>query len=435
MRPNNLNGRIFPKNFFAPLRHCVKKQFPSIVVFSIIISTFIGCSGKGLLLDHITPEEARVQKLVPDETKSENPTFIVIGDTQSGLKVVEKFARRENWRTWKMLIFPFYELYWLGNGIYGGINYLRGVPDEGAHSRKLMREVLYRDSKKLDVDFILDNGDICAYDGRRPDHWKLFLKENKWDHPLLNEIPFLPVVGNHDRVNDTEYGRQNYQAVFDYPQFYSVEFKDAVLITLDSDIIIDQKNDINPAEQEALFSKWFVSDEGSGQTSWLEDQLHKYRDKPFKILAMHHAPITFGWHYKDWYRASNGDKLVEKRKKFLELLRKEKVHVLFSGHEHNYQHNILHFPEKTGDTEWDLHLITSSSGGAPPRSLSTERKIEKIQSLYRREDFDVKNVMFEKEYHYCIVTPGEDRLLIQTMEVEPGGDHEVELMEEIVVYP
>ena len=135
-----------------------------------------------------------------------------------------------------MFIFPFYELYLLGNGFLGGIDYLRHESNFGYKERILVRDAVYKEAKELPVDFILITGDIVK-DGRYPDDWMTFLKDNKMDCPLLSEIPFFPTVGSHEYVNDTTYGLKNYRAVFDFPRFYVVECPNADIFVLDSHII------------------------------------------------------------------------------------------------------------------------------------------------------------------------------------------------------
>ena len=97
----------------------------------------------------------------------------------------------------------------------------------------MVRDALYREAKRSDIDFLLHLGDMAAHDGRIPGHWADFLRENKEIHPLLNEVPMLPTLGNHDRANDPRFGYPNFQAIFGYPRFYTVEFPDAMLFVVD----------------------------------------------------------------------------------------------------------------------------------------------------------------------------------------------------------
>ena len=209
-----------------------------------LVTAIISCSNVGLLSERYPEDFYRVPKLMPDETLDKDPTFIVYSDNQSGFRINEKFAAKKNWVTWKMLLVPFYQLYLLGNGAVGGINWIRHKPDMAAPEQRMVRDAIYDAALKNEIDFILNAGDISAHDGRRPDHWASFLKINKVESNLLNEIPYLPVVGNHDRANDTAYGLPNYEAVFQYPRFYVLDFPDGAIFILDSNFILDQKQEI-----------------------------------------------------------------------------------------------------------------------------------------------------------------------------------------------
>ena len=192
------------------------------------LAVSMGYRQKGLITEKYPHEFYHVPKLLPDGPILENPKFIIYGDSRPGWRIREKFLRRENWLTWKMVLFPFYEVYWLGNGIVGGLNRLRNVPDYGIREHRMVRDAVYEQGKRSNVDFILHGGDMPT-DGRRPSHWAMFLKENKIERPLVLDFPFLPVTGNHEKANDPTYGLPNYEAVFDYPQFYVLDFPDAAI--------------------------------------------------------------------------------------------------------------------------------------------------------------------------------------------------------------
>ena len=98
----------------------------------------------------------------------------------------------------------------------GSINRLRGKADFGKPERQMIRQALLAANAAQAFDFILGMGDFIA-DGRRPHDWRQFLVDNRRESNLLNDIPFVPVVGNHERVNDHRYGKPNYQTVFETP--------------------------------------------------------------------------------------------------------------------------------------------------------------------------------------------------------------------------
>jgi hypothetical protein len=386
-----------------------KKSRRGIKIIHIgLAAAVISCSNVGLLSEKYPEDFYRVPKLLPDENLDKNPTFIVYSDNQAGFRINEKFASRKSWATWKMLIIPFYQLYLLGNGAVGAVNWYRHKPDLSGPEQRIVRDAIYKGAKENKVDFILNIGDISAHDGRRPDHWASFLKINKHESDLLNEIPYLPVIGNHDRANDTTYGYPNYRAVFQYPRFYEVDFPDGAIFILDSNFLIDQKNEIDDEYQDELFRKWFVSSPG-GDSSWLEKALAS-RDVPFKIVAMHHPPFSFGYHYPDWENSKFGNNSLQKRKKLLELFKEQNVRLVFSGHDHLYQHNILTFENNPTAATDTIHFIVGGGGGAYLREESDPEKVEALINHYADLGFDVDQMAQKKNYHYSVVSVSSEKL-------------------------
>ncbi|MFQ5759021.1 MAG: metallophosphoesterase family protein, partial [Candidatus Bathyarchaeia archaeon] len=290
-----------------------------------------------------------------------NPKFIVYGDSRPGWRIQEKFLWKKNWLTWKMLMVPFYEAYWLGNGVVGGINWLRHTPDYGVRERRMVRDAVYAEANQSGVDFILSTGDMPV-DGRRPSDWGTFLKENKEDRPLVSDFPFLPVVGNHEKTNDLKYGLPNYEAIFEYPKFYVLDFPDAALFVVDSNVILDQYQFIDDDEQDNLFQEWFVSGEDSAQHAWLERELAS-RNQHFKIVVMHHPLVSFAKHHIDWTRPSLGRNLQQKRQQLLKLFHEQRVQAVLCGHEHLYEHSIVRYSSHVNPAECGIHFIVSGGGG------------------------------------------------------------------------
>jgi hypothetical protein len=421
----------------------MQRSFALYLVLGLLAAS-MGCAGKGLVAEKYSSEFYRVPRLLPDEPMDRNPEFIIYGDNKPGARVKEKFLKRRSWLTWKMLIFPFYEVYWLSNGLVGGINRLRHTPDYGAQERRMVRDAIYAEAKRSNIDFIINMGDMVA-DGRMPSHWEGFLRENKIEQPLVSDFPFLPVVGNHERANDLTYGLPNYEVVFPYPQFYVLDFLDAALFIVDSDLILDQYQSINDDEQDALFEKWFVSGEESEQPAWLERELAS-RNQPFKIVVMHHPPISFARHHTDWTESSYGTDLQKKRQQLLKLFYEQGVQAVFCSHEHLYEHSILRYSSPVASlngnaAEREIHFIVSGGAGTPLRSRSDAKKLKKFLQDYRAEGFNVLLVKQEEIYHYCLVDIAPDRVTIRVMEVTGSvadaktndATHPLRLVEEILI--
>jgi hypothetical protein len=397
------------------------------VALCVVALAMGSCAKKGLVSETYPESFYKIPKKIGEGPHGKNPRFLAYGDTQSGRRVKEKFGKKDVWWTWKAFIFPFYYLYNIGQGAVGGVNWLRDVPDYGGKERRLVRDAVYAEALETRPDFLMDLGDICMHDGRRPQHWEKFIQENRFDVPLVEEIAFVPVIGNHDRANDEEYGYPNFRAVFDYPRFYVLDFPDVAVFVLDSDFILDQNQHIDDDLQDELFEEWFVSAEGSPEPSWLERELAK-REQAFKIVAMHHPLASLGKHYYDWTNPDYGRNLIEKRRLLLDLLFDENVQLLMAGHEHLYQHNVISRSRRTDGThaavdpgtgDQLIHMLITSGGGAPIRSLPDGDEIARRLESFHEQGFVVENRSNFFVHHYSIVEVEPHRIEINTMAVDP----------------
>lgn len=398
-------------NFFSACRVLVLSAMACILISS--------CATRGRVDERYEASTYSGALSYSIEPRHENPQFIAYGDTQSGWRVNEKFLRRENWITPKAFIFPFFQIYTVVQGAVGSVNYLRDQPDYGGVERRLVRDAVYERTRSGDTDFILSLGDICANDGRRPKHWKLFYDENLVDVPLASEVPYVTTPGNHDRVNDAENGMPNYRSGFSYPQFFVLSYPDVAIFVIDSNVILDQYQAIADDEQDALFKKWIHSGSGS-EPAWLQRQLAKYPSQ-FKIVAMHHPPVSVGRHTNDWDRTDWGNNLPEKRLQFLDVLFDEGVDVVMAGHEHNYQHLEV----RREHDAIPLHIIVSSGGGAPVRSFVDSDEIDARCKAFQAEGLNVRVVKRAEVHHYTVVKVDHDTITFATHAV-PAQEGAVE---------
>jgi hypothetical protein len=381
--------------------------------FALIVM-LAGCAHRGLLSERYDPGFYQVPQLRDSSAAATNPTFLVYGDNQGCFRLIENFGKRHNWWTWKQALIPLYQLYWLSNGVVGAVNVVRYAPDGGKATRLRMRDNMFAAASAANADFILNTGDICAHDGRYPAHWRKFLKECKTNSPLLREVPFVPTAGNHERTTDFEFGRPNFQAVFGRENFYSLKFKDAELFVIDSEIICDLYAELDDSLQQREYERWIISGD-SARPAWLERELRAC-EKPVKMISMHIPPISFGRHFRDWTGDNDfGPDIPAKRRAFLKLLRETGVQVVFSGHEHVYQHNILHFPADAALPASDLHVVVSSGGGVPQRQLPSRQDYDEQTAYFTANGYDVEIVRHERNFHYCEVTVSPGEISIKTI--------------------
>jgi hypothetical protein len=247
----------------------------------------------------------------------------------------------------------------------------------------------------------------------------------------LNEVPYLPTIGNHERANDQTYGRPNYEAVFEYPFFYTLQFPDVTLFVVDSSVIMDHKQDIEDEAQDELFEKWFVSSDPD-RPAWLERELDRCNTS-FKVVSMHHPPLSFGHHWKDWFNPAYGPDAPQKRRRLLHLFCEHGVQVIFSGHDHVYQHNVLRCSTREDTGVEVIHGIVSSGGGAPIRDPRSIRQMKEIQQYYFDEGLEVEPLMQEDIHHYCLVHVNSYEMRIQTFGVTLDTVEHPVLLEEITI--
>ncbi len=390
----------------------VPKLLPLLLLATIAIG---GCARVGLLADE-SPELYQGIARLSLEERTDNPSFLVVGDTQSGWRIHEKLLRSDRWKTKKSFAVPFFQLWNIGHGLVGGVNFLRHVPDYGGRERRKMRQALVAELDARPADFLLHLGDICLTDGRRVNDWKTYLRENRGQEPLLDLIPVVPVLGNHERSNDTGgHGRRNYRTVFQYPDFYVIDFRDVSIFVLDSNLLLDQKQDIADDRQDELFAEWFVSDDPS-KPSWLQRELARRADKRFKIVACHHPLISFGKHYRDWSRRDYGRDLGAKRQRLIRLLMDYNVQVQLAGHEHFYERNLV-----TDQEGRSLQVVVSSGGGVPIRQRPGEEQVARWQHDLQTSGFSVTTQAFSQTHHFTRVSVVAGRLVVETVAIPDNG--------------
>ncbi|MEX2399583.1 MAG: metallophosphoesterase [Rhodothermales bacterium] len=409
----------------------------SLVVAALVL--LAGCASKGLLERDVYDDAIHLPESVPDSLDAHD--FLIIGDTQSSWRAEVKFYRRKNWVTWKQLLVPFYQVYLLGNGILGGVNWYRQKPDYGGRARLAVRQAL---QEEIDASpppsFLLHLGDIGAHDGRYPDHWDIFLDEYGRGSPsILEQLPMAPAIGNHEYASDSTYGWPNFRHVFDAPRFYVIDTPEMAIFVLDSNLLLDQHQFLDDAVQDRLFRTWFVDDsvaDGSPQAAWLQRELEARKDRSIKIVAMHHPIVSFGWHNRDWYRGSLGTDLLEKRDALLRLFRDQGVQAVLSGHEHLYEHSTIRLADEMDSTDaFVLHQIVSSGAGAAVRPPTAPEDVRQRTEKYRSEGLSVTLETQVSTYHYTRARIRRDSLILETRAVDVHDPSETTPIDRVGIGP
>ena len=406
------------------------KRIMTLTVGLLLVFTGTVWAGKGLVRDAYPAEYYAIPRLLEGDALDHNPTFIVYGDNRPGWRIKESFYRKKNWWTWKQLIIPIYQVYWLGNGVVGSVNGIRYKPDYGHRQARRVRDAVYAEAQRSKVDFIMNTGDITS-DGRYPDHWKTFIDQNKIEVPLVLDFAYLPVIGNHEEANDTLYGMQNYRDVFSYDAFYVLRCPDVDFFVVDSSIIIDKSQYIDDDLQDELFETWFVAGKNAPEPAWLERELEA-SDKTFKIVAIHHPLIGFGKHYHNWTDPKSGRDLLDKRHRLLEVLAQSGVQIVLNGHEHMYEHTIL---KRIGDEDLrtEIHCVVTGGGGSPLHPGLDRDEIADLEKAYLEGGLAVVSARQDVVYNYCLVEVKSDEISIVVYEVPDKSDTAPELLDRVVI--
>jgi hypothetical protein len=262
------------------------------------------------------------------------------------------------------------------------------------------------------VKFVLQSGDAVV-DGRDARQWNVSFV------PLINRltidgnVAYFLVPGNHEHVN-TEVGMQNYlDAVKDLiardgsprrltgtPTF-SFGYGNTFVVALDANIPSDEK-----------------------QYQWVKGQLEGLdRNRYVNVVVFcHQAPFSSGPH--------GGPELepeaAELRKRYMPLFNTNHVRVVFSGHEHLFEHWVERFSDASGAHRMDL--VVSGGGGAPIYAYTGEPDLDDY--LKANEDIKVTLQHLVKPgiergsnpYHFLIVRVDGDQLDMEVIGVDWGAD-------------
>ncbi len=197
-------------------------------------------------------------------------------------------------------------------------------------------------------DFVLHTGDLVA-NGEDAAQWPVFFSIEK---DLLNRAVFFPVPGNHER------GARLYYDAFDQRvPYYSFDWGSAHFSFLNTDLR-------NVAPSEAVREAFWRE-----QLRWLEGDLAAAQKADLRFAVMHHPVITA-------LRSRQAGLGVLTQ--LIPLFEKYKVHVVFAGHDHNYQRHV-----KNG-----VQYIVTGGGGAPLYPVDAPipgvtRKAESVENLVK----------------------------------------------------
>jgi hypothetical protein len=297
-----------------------------------------------------------------------------------------------------------------------------GVTVQYDHS--MLVESMLAQIKKLQgtpypVRFVLQSGDAVQR-GVEAHQWNVSFV------PIINRltteagIPYFLAPGNHDVTSsptadapDRQAPLRNYlEAVSQlippdgsprrmpgYPT-YSFGYGNTFVIAFDADIAGDDK-----------------------QFQWVKGQLEGLDRKRYvNVIAFcHQAPFSSGPH---------GGPTVELptailRERYMPLFNANHVRVLFSGHEHLFEHWVEHYSDSSGAHRMDL--IVSGGGGAPIYTYTGEPDLTDYLKANAANKVTLDHLVKpgvdrgQNPYHYLLVRVDGEKLDMEVLSVDWGA--------------
>jgi len=307
--------------------------------------------------------------------------------------------------------------------VYGDTRGRRdGIQEQYEHS--LIIDSMIATIKRLSggtvpVRFVLQTGDAVENGG-------IARQWNKSSIDLVSRltteggVPYYLAPGNHDVSGASslespvrKQGLRNYFAananfippdgnprrLDGYPT-YAFGYGNAFFMALDSNIATDDK-----------------------QFEWAKAQLEGLDRKRYHhiVAFFHHPPFSSGPH---------GGAVVEPasaalRARYLPLFRRHHATILFSGHEHLFEHWVERYTDSDGQKR-RMDQIVTGGGGAPIYSYRGEPDLREYIKTYDAEKVSLEHVVRpginpgDNPYHYVLVQVDGDRVRVQVIGVDWG---------------
>lgn len=306
--------------------------------------------------------------------------------------------------------------------VYGDTRGRRdGIAIQYEHSLlvdSMLAQIKKLQSTQYPVRFILQSGDAVQR-GVDAHQWNISFV------PLINRltteagIPYFLAPGNHDVTSaptadaaERQPPLRNYldavsqlippdgspRRMSGYPT-YSFGYGNTFVLAFDADIAGDDK-----------------------QFQWVKGQLEGLdRSRYANVIAFcHQPPFSSGQH---------GGSKVELpaailRERYMPLFNANHVRVLFSGHEHLFEHWVEHYSDSSGSHRMDL--IVSGGGGAPIYAYTGEPDLTDYLKANEANKVSLDHLVKpsvdrgSNPYHYLVVRVDGDNLDMEVFSVDWG---------------
>jgi hypothetical protein len=274
----------------------------------------------------------------------------------------------------------------------------------------MLAQIKKLDTTEYPVRFVLQSGD-AVQKGTVVAQW------NASFIPLINRltteagVPYYLVPGNHEATTTAEGLRNYFDAVsalippdgsprrLSGATTYSFGYGNTFVLALDANIAADEK-----------------------QFQWIKSQLEGLdRTRYINVVVFcHQAPFSSGPH-----GAATVEPLTTVlRDRYMPLFNAHHVRIVFSGHEHLFEHWVEHFTDSAGRHRMDL--IVSGGGGAPIYPYRGEPDTSGYLAANAANNVQLDHLVrpgTEEEpspYHYVVVRVDGDKLDVQVFGVDWG---------------
>lgn len=179
-----------------------------------------------------------------------------------------------------------------------GDNHAGFIFDDSAFLKIIRRMNRENRFKKLNMDFVVNLGDVC------------FIAGTRWDYLIYDRLrakikwPVISLMGNHD----DEHGEHLFKEYLGKKEF-SFTDRNSYFIILD--------NKITALSEE--------------QCKWLEGELQKSAAYAHRFVFMHKQAISL--YQQSWFRPE----LSAWSYQFMKICERYKVDIVFAGHEHMFR--------------------------------------------------------------------------------------------------
>jgi 3',5'-cyclic AMP phosphodiesterase CpdA len=281
------------------------------------------------------------------------------------------------------------------------------------------------------VRFVLQSGDAVVH-GVNAKEWNVSFV------PVINrlttdgDVPYFLAPGNHDVSSATTADASQRQAplrnylqavsklippdgsprrLAGYPT-YSFGYGNTFVIAFDANIAADQK-----------------------QFDWVKAQIEGLdRARYVNVIAFcHQAPFSSGPHGGP----NVEDATISLREKYMPLFNANHLRVLFSGHEHLFEHWVEHYADAAGEHRMDL--VVSGGGGAPIYTYTGEPDLTDYLKANAASKVKLDHLVKPSTqkglnpYHYLLVQVDGEKIDMQVFSVDwgagfaPYGSNKVDL--------